>query len=612
MANKIGTYQLALAANYHNIPFFTAITTSVVDVSMASGNAIKIEERPGGEMTSIGGYQIAPEGIGTWNPAFDVTPSSLLHGIITEVGVATHTNSPAEDDDRMINMVQYMVGKGLIAPPSEEKKIEYAKPVKVPVRWYRLSEESAVEYVCSDEEMSALIGLPFNSSETAADRAARMSSVSVKEVGDGNLNFVFIIQGPENAIVVKQSLPYVRCVGENWPLTLERATFEAKALMKHHSLCPDHVPKVHRFDESMAVIVMEYIKPPNIILRNVLIKKERHTSFASHMASFVSKTLYGTSGLVLSGKDIRKEISYWSQNSSMCDLTEQVIFTDPYYPAEFNHWEKVSPNLDVVIKEGIYKDSALKIAIAALKAKFLTNPQSLLHGDLHTGSIMVEAGSTTVIDPEFGFYGPMGFDTGLFVANILFAYCSHCLSSASDGSTESGASYADWLLTQLVSFYTLFEKEFITLWESDIKNGVCGGMYSHHVYVAGEEGLKAAQKEFLDQVWKDTIGFAGAEMVRRIVGIAHVAELDSDTNPSITGNGAWSEEAVRNHRSCCQYLTLVIGRALMMASVNTTIGGTSRDISDVSQLVQVVRELSQSKVISDGKADFKAFTWPHM
>ncbi|KAL6255104.1 hypothetical protein P5V15_013436 [Pogonomyrmex californicus] len=86
-ANKIGTYQIAILAKYHNIPFYVAAPLTSIDFQMSDGNNIVIEERPEREMTHINDKRIAAEGIACWNPAFDVTPASLITGIITEVGI---------------------------------------------------------------------------------------------------------------------------------------------------------------------------------------------------------------------------------------------------------------------------------------------------------------------------------------------------------------------------------------------------------------------------------------------------------------------------------------------------------------------------------------------
>ncbi|QDS67464.1 S-methyl-5-thioribose-1-phosphate isomerase [Venturia effusa] len=102
-ANKIGTYQLAIAAKYHNVKFLVAAPRTTIDLKTVNGDAIVIEERAGKEMTFIKGptydgtvlnkevietVAIAAEGINVWNPAFDVTPAELIDGIITEIGVA--------------------------------------------------------------------------------------------------------------------------------------------------------------------------------------------------------------------------------------------------------------------------------------------------------------------------------------------------------------------------------------------------------------------------------------------------------------------------------------------------------------------------------------------
>ncbi|MBI4963795.1 MAG: S-methyl-5-thioribose-1-phosphate isomerase [Desulfomonile tiedjei] len=89
-ANKIGTYSVAVLANYHKIPFYVAAPLSTIDMSLSSGSLIPIEERDPKEVTHLCGVRIAPEGINVRNIAFDVTPHDLIHGIVTEWGVASN------------------------------------------------------------------------------------------------------------------------------------------------------------------------------------------------------------------------------------------------------------------------------------------------------------------------------------------------------------------------------------------------------------------------------------------------------------------------------------------------------------------------------------------
>ena len=87
VANKIGTYTVAVLAKEHGIPFYVAAPLSTIDLSLSDGSQIPIEERDGREVTHCGEVQLAPDGVAVYNPAFDVTPARLVTAIITEQGI---------------------------------------------------------------------------------------------------------------------------------------------------------------------------------------------------------------------------------------------------------------------------------------------------------------------------------------------------------------------------------------------------------------------------------------------------------------------------------------------------------------------------------------------
>ena len=91
-ANKIGTYSLALAANYHDVPFYVAGPRSTLDPHTATGADIEIEQRDGGEVRAVAGLDVSTA---VWNPAFDVTPAELITGLITDAGVLRAPYGPA-------------------------------------------------------------------------------------------------------------------------------------------------------------------------------------------------------------------------------------------------------------------------------------------------------------------------------------------------------------------------------------------------------------------------------------------------------------------------------------------------------------------------------------
>lgn len=382
-----------------------------------------------------------------------------------------------------------------------------AKKLVIPIDYHEQSVASLPAYLAKNATV-AMEHLETTSTE----------HLECLEVGDGNLNLVFIVTNTQNQkkIIVKQALPYVRCVGESWPLTLERSFFEYKALCSEKVACPAFVPAVFFFSKANGLMVMEYIPPPNIILRKGLISGIRYPTMASDMGIFCAKTLFKGSGFKLSETELRTQVQFWSTNVEMCALTEQVVFTEPYITADNNRW--TSPQLDGD-KKAIEQDVLLKVEAAKLMNKFVTETQTLLHGDLHTGSVMCAPADnqTFVIDPEFAFYGPIGFDTGAFLANLLLSFCSQ-------SGHSNGDDYTEWLLETIKTFYTSFDSEFIKLWNDETEHT---GMCFRRQVLGDEDAIAMAQKEFMGSLFQDTVGFAGMKMLRRVVGIAHVEDLES-------------------------------------------------------------------------------------
>jgi len=99
-ANKIGTYSLAVLAKYHHVPFYVAAPLSTVDYEIESGADIPVEERSPNEVTRIKNIQFTVEDIDVTTPAFDITPAELIHGIITEKGVAKYPYKDSLEEQR--------------------------------------------------------------------------------------------------------------------------------------------------------------------------------------------------------------------------------------------------------------------------------------------------------------------------------------------------------------------------------------------------------------------------------------------------------------------------------------------------------------------------------
>ncbi len=361
----------------------------------------------------------------------------------------------------------------------------------------------------------------------------------VREVGDGNLNLVFIVEGPAGGVAVKQALPYVRLVGESWPLPLSRAHFEYLALSEEARHAPGLVPAVHHYDEAMALIVMELLRP-HIIMRQGMIRAVRYPRFAEDITTFMARTLFFTSDLALAAGEKKRRMATFCANDELCKITEDLIFTEPYMIAERNRW--TSPQLDADA-QAIREDGPLKVAISELKVKFLSEAQALIHGDLHTGSIMVTEDDTKVIDPEFAFYGPMGFDVGAVIANLLLNYYSQDGHATADDPREG---YKAWVLEQVRLCWTGFERKFRALWDQSRT----GDAYPAPLFEADAAAAKAAQDRYMTALFADTLGFAAAKMIRRILGLAHNIDLE------------WIEDPER--RAACERRALRLARQMMV------------------------------------------------
>ncbi|MFF2446060.1 S-methyl-5-thioribose kinase [Neobacillus sp. NPDC058068] len=320
--------------------------------------------------------------------------------------------------------------------------------------------------------------------------------LSCKEIGDGNLNLVFHIVDEKNGkgVIIKQALPYAKVVGESWPLTLKRAKIEADALIIFGSIAPKYVPEVYYTNDVLAVTVMEDLSHL-LIARKGFIKGETYPLLSQHLGEYLAKTLFFTSDYGL-GPSLKKEKVQQFINPELCKITEDLIFNDPFFDAETNEFEA---GLRTTV-EALWKDEELKFHVNVLKKSFLTEAEVLLHGDLHTGSVFANDSETKVIDPEFAFYGPAGFDIGQVFANLLFQVIVNEHNQV-------------LFINHLETVWNVFEEQYKHLWNTENKENLAQTSTFLNYNLA----------KFFD----DALGFTGCELIRRTIGLAHVADLDS-------------------------------------------------------------------------------------
>lgn len=354
-----------------------------------------------------------------------------------------------------------------------------------------LSAETVADYLASRKELTGVID-PASISE-------------VKEVGDGNLNLVFIISDAKGqSVVLKQALPYVRLVGPDWPMTPQRAAKEANALATHAVLAPELVPRTYFYDPERFIIGMEDLSDYRV-WRGALIEGMRHEGVAAQMGDYVARVAFGTSVLSVDAEE-HKAFLAGAVNPELCKITEDLVFTEPHDDIGRN---SVLPANEKDAAEHA-ADPTMIDAMGLAKWLFMTDAEALIHGDLHTGSVMVKhtgVGNDAVskaFDSEFAFYGPVAFDLGALLANYTL--------SAARWTALGDREMAEWSLHLVEGTWNQFDKTFRQLYPTRGDARVW------------KDGLL----DFLIDKWRrDMWLFAAAKMSRRIVGLAKAADIET-------------------------------------------------------------------------------------
>ena len=310
----------------------------------------------------------------------------------------------------------------------------------------------------------------------------------VEEIGDGNLNTVYRVSDtarPECSIVLKYAPPYIKVLGPDYPLSTERLTYESRALDVYNRLVSGTAPAQYNFDAEAAVIAMEDLRNARV-LRADLIAGTVDIAIAEQIGRFMG-IVHSQTYVDNVDRETAQHYKRQFANTTMQSITADYVFTFPYTEHETNFW---TPGLESDVQQ-LKTDTDFLRQVAHLKQIFLTAQQGVTHGDLHTGSVLLQNDTAKVIDAEFAFYGPVGFDLGLYWANYLLSYFSH----------QDALSVQSALKTAIRQTWRTYTAEFKIV----------------------DAGLKART---LQNIFHDAVGFAGLEMLRRLIGAAHVKDIE--------------------------------------------------------------------------------------
>lgn len=325
--------------------------------------------------------------------------------------------------------------------------------------------------------------------------------LTVTEIGDGNINYVFRVvnEATQESLIIKQADVLLRSSGR--PLAIDRNRIEAEILRLQNELAPQFVPEVYYYDQKMYALTMEDVSEYQN-MRYELIAKKTFPKFSEEIAEYLARTLLLTSDLVLDRGEKKQRVKAFI-NPEMCDISEDLVFTEPY--DDYKQRNIVTSGNEQFVRENLYENVPLQVEVAMLRNNFMNNAQSLLHGDLHTGSIFINQRGLKVIDPEFAFYGPAGYDIGNVLAHLYFPMVKNLFDETVD------QDFHQWSMATIEAVYDqVFTKLSVAYDEA-----VSFSLYHHHAF----------KDTMLQGIMSDAVGYAGTEIIRRVVGDSKVKEL---------------------------------------------------------------------------------------
>ena len=338
-----------------------------------------------------------------------------------------------------------------------------------------------------------------------------------EEIGDGNINYVFRVRSKVSgkSIIVKQADRLLRSSGR--PLDQTRSKREAEALRIYAARTPQFIPQVYHYDEAMSAICMEDIGYCGNTRKELMAGKVLPDQFAEDAAAFLAHAVFSTSDLFIQPEEKKAQVKAFI-NPELCAISETLVFSEPYCNGKKRNC--VTSGNEAFVSKMLYTDDVLKAEVAALREAFMNKAEALIHGDLHTGSVFIRidegaSGSSgmKIIDPEFAFYGPIGYDLGNLIANLYFAWIYTVFS----GTQGVEAHLTEHKSGRIAAAIGVLPQLFTAKALEQCRTAPLSDPLYNERYI----------RKRLAEIVAEAYGYAGTEMIRRTVGDTKVAELDA-------------------------------------------------------------------------------------
>lgn len=359
--------------------------------------------------------------------------------------------------------------------------------------YYQLSSENIEEYLFSLDFIKRIEGY---------------ESLSVRDVSNG-INMVFFISFEPSIhppLILKQALPFFREHIEE-KLSQRRIDMEREAYSFFAKYIAEQIPKIYYSSTLMKLIIMEFISDA-LPLADAFKYRIKHPTLTKDIAHFLAHTLFYSSSFFLRSHEKRELVTLFNANSDICHLTEEYIFTRRV-PQERRALK--SSLSDTLFKELLTTDRELQKNILELKYKFMSRSDSLIHGDFKPGAILLKEHKACVIDFEFAFVGPFGYDMGSFLYSLIAAVVSFSL-------YQDTEDYQEWLLESIVETYRGFESELLKIWSIDIESALTSSdsldatLFEHY------------KESVIVEILQESIGFAAVQISAKMIPLLVLQE----------------------------------------------------------------------------------------
>ncbi len=317
-----------------------------------------------------------------------------------------------------------------------------------------LSPEEAIDYLKTHmpeyKADNTLLAHYLNSSQQSVDSLANIVMRITSDAGNPS-------------VILKHVLPYVRAAKENgidMPLDQNRIYTEVYSLNIWNNIQPGAAPRIYKFDDENYIILMEDLKDMKT-LRSELIKRKRYPNFPKQIGQLLGRASFYTSRYYLDRKEklvLEDHLTHMDTDSFWNSIIFDRILHDatelPINPGAKEAMHKFATNFKV------------RKEVQILRSRFNDKKECLIHKDLHTSNIFISDTEVCIYDSEYAGYGPISFDIGRLVGNILLNIASLQVGDPSDNSARSD--YQQYLIQMTEEILEHFSNQFICSWNSHV------------------------------------------------------------------------------------------------------------------------------------------------